>query len=192
MFCPHLSRPRRPSASCPHARGFTLHELLITLLIAGILVTASAGVYGMLQENHKTVAANELVTHLNFARSEAIKRRTQIRMCASKNEATCLIPDADFAYWQYGWLIYADANDNGEPDAAEIIRVQPNLGGGFVIRTATSRSEIVYQPTGMSAGSPATFAVCDTRGPKFARYVTISNTGRARISRTTTSSVRCT
>ncbi|MFL6622685.1 MAG: GspH/FimT family pseudopilin [Sulfurifustaceae bacterium] len=187
-----VSPSHRSLKSPRSARGFTLHEMLITLLVAGVLSSASAGVYAMLQENHKTVAANELVAHLNLARSEAIKRRAHVRICASKDQSTCVEPDADFAHWQYGWLIYADANDNGEPEPAEIIRVQPSLGSGFVIRTARSRNEITYQPMGTSAGSPATFAVCDARGPKYARYVTISNTGRARISRTTTSNVRCT
>ncbi|HEX7043131.1 MAG TPA: GspH/FimT family pseudopilin [Burkholderiales bacterium] len=171
--------------------GFTVHELLIAVCIAGAVALSSAGLWRIGQETVLTTAANELVAHLALARSEAIKRSVAVRMCPSADGAECLASGGDYTFWQRGWLVYADADANGRPGAAEILRLHAGAGDRVVIRTSRSRPAVSYQPVGTAGGSTITFAVCDARDPQRARYVTISNTGRARVSRTTTSSVRC-
>ena len=55
--------------------GFTLVELMITLAIAGILVAVGIPSFNStISSNRLTSYANELVTALNLARSEAVKR----------------------------------------------------------------------------------------------------------------------
>ena len=171
--------------------GFTLQELLVSLAVGGALVSGGAGLHAAVQDSRQTTVANELVTHLNLARSEAIKRHTRVSVCPTQDQSTCLAADGRYTFWQYGWLIYADENHNGEPEPAEIIRVQPPADARLVIRTSHGRPEITYQTTGTAGGSTATFAVCGANGAQGARYVTVSNTGRPKISRTTTSDVRC-
>jgi len=177
--------PRRRDA------GVTVHELLIAMSIAGAVALTGAGLSRIGQETAITTAANELVAHLALARSEAIKRRVAVRMCPTTDGAECLADGGDYTLWQHGWLVYADADANGRPDPAEILRLHAGTGDRVLIRTSRSRPAVSYQPTGTAGGSTITFAVCDARDPERARYVTISNTGRARVSRTTTSNVRC-
>ncbi|HEY8555472.1 MAG TPA: GspH/FimT family pseudopilin [Burkholderiales bacterium] len=171
--------------------GFTVHELLIAMGIAGAVALSSVGLWRIGQETAVTTAANELVAHLALARSEAVKRKVAVRMCPSTNGTDCLGQSGDYTFWQHGWLVYADADANGRPDAAEILRLHEGTGGRVLIRTSRSRPAVSYQPLGTAGGSTITFAVCDARDPARARYVTISNTGRARVSRATTSSVHC-
>jgi type IV fimbrial biogenesis protein FimT len=55
--------------------GFTLLELMITIAIAGILVgVAIPSFTSIITSNRLTAYANELVTALNLARNEAVKR----------------------------------------------------------------------------------------------------------------------
>ncbi len=60
-------------------RGFTLIELLVTLSVAVILATiAVPGFQGMMATNRLSADHNEVLTGLNFARSEAAKRRETV------------------------------------------------------------------------------------------------------------------
>lgn len=188
MFAPPPRGTSRPSAMM---RGFTLQESLVSLLIGGTLITGGSSFWSTLQESAKTAAANELVGHLNLARSEAVKRHTRVSMCPSKDQITCVATGGGFTSWQHGWLLYTDDNHNGKPEPQEILRVQQVQTGGLIIRTSAARQQVSYQPTGLAGGSTITFALCDSRGTKSARYVVVSNTGRARVARTSDSNVKC-
>jgi type IV fimbrial biogenesis protein FimT len=173
------------------ARGFTIQETLISLCISGFLTVGGASTWDILQESTKTAAANDLVAHLALARSEAVKRHTRVKVCPSADQRNCADAGTDYTHWQNGWLVYADENHNGKPEADEILRVYAGTSRNLAIRTSRGREQVTYQPTGTSGGSNMTFAFCDSRGPKFARYVTINNGGRARVSRVSDSEVRC-
>lgn len=186
-YLPHHGTRRLPAMM----RGFTLQEALVSLLIGGTLVTGGSSLWGLLQESIKTAAANDLVTHLQLARSEAVKRQVRVNICASNDQSSCAVPSAGHASWHHGWVVYADVNRNGKLDADEILRVHSPLGRRLVIHTSAARHQIGYQPTGTSGGSTVTFALCDARGSKFARYVIVSNSGRARVARRSDGTVRC-
>src|SRR3569832_1392228 len=65
-------------------RGFTLIEQLVTLAIAVILLTVAVPNYQMFVANSRMASqANEVVGALSLARSEAVKRGTQVSVPAS-------------------------------------------------------------------------------------------------------------
>lgn len=181
-------RSRRPLAA---VRGFTLQEMLVTLCISGTLVSGGAGMWNVVQQNAMTAAANDLVTHLALARTEAITKNKRITVCPTDDQQSCLKADGDYTNWQSGWMVYADENDNGKPDDGEIIRVQGEPTRGITIRSSRARTHVAYQPTGLSRGSTITMAICSERDPSLARYVIVSNTGRARVAQATTSDIKC-
>jgi type IV fimbrial biogenesis protein FimT len=64
--------------------GFTLWELLVTMLVAGILVAVGIPSFRDAQRNSAiTAAANDLITGLLAARAEAVKRQVPVTLCAS-------------------------------------------------------------------------------------------------------------
>lgn len=172
-------------------RGFTLQEVLVSLCISGTLAGGSAGMWNVFQKEAVTAAANDLVAHLALARSESITKNKHLTICPTDDQQSCLRSGNDFTDWHKGWLVYADKNNNGTPDSGEIVRVQGSITRGISIHSSRARSHVTYQPMGTAGGSTITFAVCSAHDPSLARYVIVSNSGRARVAPTTTSNVRC-
>jgi type IV fimbrial biogenesis protein FimT len=97
-------------------QAFTLIELMIVLGVAAILATMAAPAFwNMIQNSRTTTQANELVTAINLARSEAIKRGERVEICSTANPAAGECGgDND---WAAGWLVRVDG------DASDVIRV---------------------------------------------------------------------
>ncbi|MFT5657696.1 MAG: type IV fimbrial biogenesis protein FimT [Gammaproteobacteria bacterium] len=141
--------------------GFTLLELIITVGIIGV-VTAIAfpamGVY--IQNNRLTTQINALVSHLAYARNEAVSRSIQTVLCASPDSLTC----AGTA-WANGWIVFGDADASGQIDGTEAIQhVQPALTGtGITLTTTIAGGQVIYDNRGFAATLPGTFSLCDNR-----------------------------
>lgn len=114
--------------------GFTLVELMITLSIAGILVTVGVPSFAsMIASNRVTAASNEVVTALNLGKSEAIRSGQNTILCRSANGTACS------GNWSDGWILFNDTDDDQTKDTGEqIIRVHaaPDANLQFTFRTA--------------------------------------------------------
>ncbi len=67
-------------------RGFTVLELMVTLAVAGVLVTVGVpGFTEIVRNNRVTAQTNELVTAINLARSEAIKRGRNVAVAVTES-----------------------------------------------------------------------------------------------------------
>jgi type IV fimbrial biogenesis protein FimT len=172
-------------------RGFTLQEMLVSLCISGTLAGGGVSMWNVFQQEAVIAAANDLVAHLALTRSESITKNEHLTVCPTDDQQSCLQSGDHFTDWHKGWLVYADKNNNGRPEGGEIVRVQSGVTGRISIRSSRARSHITYQPMGTAGGSTITFAVCSERDPTLARYVIVSNNGRARVAPATASNVRC-
>lgn len=91
------------------SQAFTLVELMIVLGVAAILATMAAPAFwNMIQNSRTTTQANELVTAINLARSEAIKRGERVEICASGNPASGECGGEND--WAAGWLVRVEGN----------------------------------------------------------------------------------
>ena len=119
-------------------RGFTLIELIITVAIVVILLTVGVPSFQeMMRSNRAATHANEFLTALNFARSEAVKRGRNVSLCPSTDQATC----TGGTNWAAGWIVFF-VNDDGDD---EVLRVWEALSGN---PTFTGPPTLGYQPTG--------------------------------------------
>src|SRR5690606_41949543 len=103
----------------PKQHGFTLYELLITLLVIGIvLVIGVPNLSDFTRNSRITGAANGLHTSFMVARSEAARAKTNIPICASAAPMSAGA-DGDGASFDGGRISIIDEDGNDLRDAAE-------------------------------------------------------------------------
>ena len=67
--------------------GFTLVELILTLVVASIVLTLGVPSFqGIMERNDLAVQVNDFISSLNYARSEAIKRKQNVVICRRDTE----------------------------------------------------------------------------------------------------------
>lgn len=159
--------------------GFTVIEMMIAIALLAVILTTAVPALGRLFEQQRlTAAANHLVTHLQFARSEAIKRNDLVAACPSSDGGACTGGNR----WEDGWIVYLDPDKTGQPaNPAAVLRVvqgQPGLrmssGGRYRVR---------FKGSGMAYGTNLTIRLCTAGNPHAARAVIVSNPGRVRATR---------
>ena len=103
--------------------GFTLVELLIAIVVVTILLAIGAPAFkDFIKNNRVTGLINGHVSVIQLARSEALKRGTNMVVCASDDQATCTGKDT----WADGWILFSDRDRSNAPD---------NVGTGKCLET---------------------------------------------------------
>ena len=98
-------------------RGFTLVELMVTLVVLGIIAAAATpGFMSIVNNNRLASSGNELNATLQSARMEATRRGVRVVVCPSNDGAAC----STGARWR-GWLTFEDTDGDGELDNGERI-----------------------------------------------------------------------
>jgi prepilin-type N-terminal cleavage/methylation domain-containing protein len=192
--------------------GFTILELMFTVAIAAVLLAIGVPNFrDFIRNSRMSAQANDLLSGVNLARSEAVKRRTSVTLCAG-TPADC---DAT-GNFRDGWVVFADENGNGEIDGGDAVLLEhAAMPDGFVTRVMqTSDAEdedfedldysssatryVSFGQNGFRRMNDGTLPValalvmCDERdnalsggGPDLsaARALELSTTGRASITR---------
>ncbi len=160
-------------------RGFTLWELLVTLLVAGIVF--GLGIPNLLEfsrNNAMAGAANDFVSTLMAARTEAVKRQVPVTVCASVDPFAAnpvCAPDGANATGYFAWV---DENNNpvgGVPtltdptdgnaifDANETLLVAREIVDTLTVRTEGGSAFVAYGPNGGRVNNvPTAMGVMDS------------------------------
>jgi type IV fimbrial biogenesis protein FimT len=157
--------------------GFTLYELLITLLLIALLAGIGLPELGkMAARNRISTEVNALFHAIHLARKESIMRRQVVSVCPSENGLQCT-PGRD---WSSGWIMFNNRDkdeppriDAGEPvlqvhTVAENIRITANRRG-FTLRATQKRA------------TNGTLVVCDAALRAPSKALVVSYTGRPRV-----------
>lgn len=177
--------------------GFTLVELMITVTIAGILIgLAIPSFKSTIQSNRLTTEANEFVTALNFARSEAVKRGVPVTVRkVDSNSSTNLSTSAN---WESGWDVFTDATSNGSFDSSTDVLLKSHvpLQALYTLRgdggTTGFGDYITFRPSGQSHLS-GIFVLCDASDnnevaeANTSRLIMVNAVGRVRMGADTNS-----
>lgn len=151
--------------------GFTLYELLITVLIVGVILAIGVpNMQAYTQNSRITGTANDIHAAFHLARSESSRAKTNITVCASNNSMTAAANCG--GTWDQGFIVFVD--DNGDLDrsgAAEtVLRAHPAIAEGVSLAIANDATYFSYSAAGLGrpnvGGNPAVsqIVVCDERG----------------------------
>ncbi|NCF27482.1 MAG: prepilin-type N-terminal cleavage/methylation domain-containing protein [Gammaproteobacteria bacterium] len=187
-------------------RGFTIAELIIVIIIAGVLAAIAApNMSEFVKNNSRANRVNTMVSALNYARGQAVTRNTRVSLCKSAAFANCdAAGTGDFGT---GWIVFIDGNTRGivdgvAPNNDTVLRIfQPDMGNNATLTgvknvVSITMAGLSYENTGLgldlnaAAGdtvvSPNTvFRYCDDRGAAEARGIVITPTGYPRLTRDT-------
>ena len=163
-------------------RGFTLIELIVTMVVAGVLLAVAIPSFTeMIKNNRLATSANSFVTAANIARSEAIKRGVRVTVCKSADGAACTTSDD----WDQGWIVFADLDNNATVDAGDtLIRVYEGLPGTVTMKGGGNVADYLsFVGTGQSqltdgSTQSGTISLCDDRSGDFGKDLDVSATGR--------------
>jgi type IV fimbrial biogenesis protein FimT len=177
----HTNKPK-------YSSGFTLLELLTALTIGSIVIVVGVPSFqGVMSNQRLTASTNEMVTTLNLARSEAIKRVTYVTVCKSSNGTGCTAGSA----WEDGWIVFANIS-SATPGAVdvgdEIIRVLPALHQSISLTAIGNIGNfLTFRPSGSIGTTVANFSgtltTCDDRGASNARGIGMFPAGNWGVSK---------
>ncbi|WP_218814095.1 GspH/FimT family protein [Rickettsiella endosymbiont of Dermanyssus gallinae] len=158
--------------------GFSLLDLLFTLVLLSILLSLSFPAYKYLMVEIRLLTLTERITSaLNYARSEAIRHRSIVILCPSKNGKTCN------GQWRNGWNIVLGRHTENFPENS-LLRVYPALNKHeFLIWHGAGRRDYVQlNPDGSAYGHNGSFVVCvKVLATSTVWLIKVSATGRIRI-----------
>ena len=153
--------------------GFTLYELLATMLIVGIVMALGIpNLTEFTQNSRMTSAANDIHATFQLARSEAARAKTNITICAS---ADPMADDADCdGTFDQGFIVFEDSKDPAAVSRSgadePVLRAHEAADTGVIIRVANDATFFSFAATGLGRGdvdektSVTQIVICDQRG----------------------------
>jgi len=151
-------------------RGFTLIELMVTIAVLAIVIAIAAPSFtSVIQSNRSTALHHEVLGAIQTARSEAVKRRKDVVICRTEDQASC----KNGADWSAGWLIQEVGGD--------VLKVWDPVAGMALTGPIAG---LVFRSSGMVSAAVAfttTTASCAS-GNKYT--IDISLTGSATVAKT--------
>lgn len=159
------------------AMGMTLLELIIGLCITSILTSIALPNFNVfLVKIRVDKEISSLSRLLSVARNHSINSGSNVIICPLENGTTCS------TNWHEELSVFIDNNNNKKLDVLNnelLITTKAPIKSGDILKYATNRSKITYQPTGHLFGlSNGTFRYCPKGFDEIARGVVVARSGR--------------
>ena len=160
-----------------YRNGFSLMELLLTILIVGIVLGIGLpSLAGSVARARQQAEVNALFHGVHLARKEAIRRRQLVSICPSRDGVTCR-PGRD---WSEGWILFENTDQDAPPvrDPTESLILSHDANPEVTL----SSNRHGFSSRGVRRrATNGTIVVCDRAGRISPRALVISYTGRPRI-----------
>lgn len=155
--------------------GFTLIELMVTLAIFSIIVSAVApSLNSFFQRNKVAAIVNEHSAAIQLARHTAISQNVFVVVCPTTDQSNC---SSD---WNLTKMVFVDENGDGQLNGQEEIIGSANMVKDFFLKS--TRGSLRFAPFNSAQNLTATINICPQQGEtKFSRAIVVSNVGRVRI-----------
>jgi type IV fimbrial biogenesis protein FimT len=129
-----------------HSRGFTLIELMVTIFVLAILAAIALPSFkSFMHRNAVTSASNQLLADLQYARNEAVSRRSVTVLCP-KGTSTGCGTGTNFA--TAGWFVYRETDPGS--GAAYASSTDENMRASEIGPTVSMQAGSAFKCTGVS------------------------------------------
>jgi len=158
-------------------RGFTLYELLLTILLVTIISSIAVPSFSAsVARQRQRVEIDALFHAIHQARKESIMRRKVVSLCPSLDGQTCS-PSRD---WSAGWILFENTDRDSPPrvDAGEPLLRQHRVSEN--VQVSANRKGFTLRATFLRATN-GTFVFCDPQRQISPRALVVSYTGRPRV-----------
>jgi type IV fimbrial biogenesis protein FimT len=109
---------------------------MVTIAVASIIMSVGVpGFMSFIQNSRATTHSNDIITAMNFARSEATRRGGTITVCSSSDGVACNGGND----WSNGWIV--------RDPAGAVLRTWPERSGGAGV-VAANVAQIQFQARG--------------------------------------------
>jgi type IV fimbrial biogenesis protein FimT len=166
--------------------GYSLVELLVVTALAAILsMVAIPAMTEMISSQRSIALSYALLSSLNLARAEAIKRNGRAVLCKSADGVAC----AGTGGWEQGWIVFHDVDNDAALDEGE--QVIERYAGGTAGLTLSGNTPVANYVSFSASGSAklvsgafqaGTFTLCPLASSQSdIRQLVLSSTGRTRL-----------
>ena len=163
-------------------QGFTIIELMVTLLIAAIVLAFATPSFRSAIQNSKIKSkVNSFSAAITYAQNEARKSQSTAFLCGTSDEVNC--NSSDFSD---GWLVFVDLNGDNAPGGTvngvpENRRVGQQIDlESISLYGGSSATSLSFDRNGM-IDNEVTFILCDDREEIEARALVVNISGQPRL-----------
>ncbi len=150
--------------------GFSLIELMVVIAVVAVLAGIAYPAFtGIINANRLGSQADEVMTSLQFARGEAIRRNARVSVCGSANGATC-----GGAWTNVLTVVEADGTVLRSTDVKPPVQVSSAAG------------RITYRADGLAitaVNTTITACIPTTQPAENRRLITLTSVARVAITR---------
>ena len=167
-----------------YSRGFTLHELLIAVLILALIVSFGVPSMIRMKEEHQ-VRSDLRYLHRNFslAHANAVIMGDYVTLCPLSPANRC---NGD---WSGRLVMFQDSDKDQTLDSTELImRELPALEDERFSRSYGSRNAVTFGPMGSAFGYNGTLKYCFNGSSTLGGTLIVSGPGRIRLGKDTDNS----
>lgn len=158
-------------------KGFTLVELMTTLVVSTTLISIAVPNFNSLYDHYRADSAiRNIQQTLQLARNSAISYGVRVTICP-------VIENQCNEDWKLGLTVFTDSGERNTIDGTDLIISQssPFEEKDTVVY---NRAAIRFQPDGLASGTNGTLKYCPTTPEsQYSKAVIINQAGRVRFSK---------
>lgn len=129
--------------------GFTLVELMITVAVIGILaLVAVPSMTAMIRNGRVVGQTEELVSSIQLARAEAVRRNSRVTLCPSTDGSSTCASSTSWAGWVVHGIDKTSCTDPNDASTCDDDVIRYNTASGS-LQVSGPQDGIIFKPSGL-------------------------------------------